>query len=176
MKDENLAHGEASDDQLAAGSDNNDTGSTLDERAFVANLMWPSGHLDSSLALMDDDDIADPRARMLLTVIRRMHDEGQPIDLVTVGSFAERHDMVPAGPARKFLRSYIHEIAVMATVADHLPYLAHAVLERSARRRHAAAVRQLADVIVNGDVDVIAGEIRRTLNAAAADFEAVIAA
>lgn len=106
------------------------------EVLLLGALLWPRTGVDPSpvLALVADDDVADPAAGHLLGVVRSMLDTGQPVGPVLVLDELTRR----GGPSRQ-----VGERLLAATTCGAVPEAingyAAAVVAASLRRRAESA-------------------------------------
>lgn len=99
---------------------------------------------DRVLAIVQDDDFADPRCRFIIGVIRRMRSEQLPVDMVTVVGYVDRHALLDSGAPRVSLATWLHETTGAAPVPASAGYYAELVVEAAARRRAQQAAQAIA--------------------------------
>lgn len=105
------------------------------EVLMLGALLWPRSGVDPRpvLALVADDDVADPAVTAVLQTIRAMIAAGWQVGPALVADELQRHS--PSRPARDRLR----EAASCGALPEALPGYACAVVARSLRRRFDSA-------------------------------------
>jgi len=105
------------------------------EHATVGALILAASSVqDEALAIVQDDDFADPRCRFTMMVVRRMRSEGQPVDALLLLGYVNRYGLLDGGAPRVNLGSWLAEIASTAPFPASAPWYAEVVVEAAARR------------------------------------------
>lgn len=143
----------------------------LVERAAVgALLLLPLADVTDVLALLRDDDPADPRVRVVLRLVRAVAEAGDRPDAAAVWRFAQA-----TGAVRTTRLGALGALLAELTNAETVPVPlsaranATAVVEAAVRRRVVEAadrLRQAADV---ADVDTLPGVVGTELAAIATE-------
>ena len=136
--------------------------------------MWcPVGDGREADALVRPEDFTDPFLADLYRVIRRMADEGVPIDSTTLPPFARSHGLVKPGPNQVMLASRVAELASDAPVGCTVVFHAGIVAEQGIRRRAADELHRLAAIYLQADIDAIPGELEKVTASLRADLDRI---
>ena len=145
------------------------------ERAAVGALLQSDDRTRAEmLALLDDQDFTDMRCRFVADVIRRMDAAGEPVDVLTVAGFVDRHGLMASAP-RMALRSELHDLAAAAPVAASGTWYAAAVLEAAARRRTLLAATTLTAGAIDGSLQQLRIVVADEMTAAAESLDRALA-
>lgn len=116
----------------------------VERPACGALLTAADGITDRMLAIVRDDDFADPECRFVAVTARAMRRDGLPVDMVTLAAYAVRHDLLESGPARTHLCSRLHALTIETPVPANGEAYVVAVVEQAARRAVEQAATELA--------------------------------
>ena len=124
--------------------------SVLDpERAFIGALLWlPVESAARAAALVESDDLADPRLRVVVQLVRDVAADGAAPDPVVILAHARAAGTVRTAHAIKSLAELLADLYADCPLAASVGYYAAAVLDGSLRRRCALLgerIGQIAD-------------------------------
>jgi replicative DNA helicase len=140
------------------------------ERAVVGTLLLAGDVVTGEiLAMLNDADFLDPKCRLLITVVRALHEAGAPHDAAATAIHVASRGFLSPGAPRMNLATYLIELVSTAPPPVTGQWWARRVLEAAARRRIAAAGARLISVADAGDVEelteIVAAEMIGTLAA-----------
>lgn len=119
------------------------------EQAVLGAIMTDLDVLDQVLAIVEPDDMYDPKHRTIYAAIRRLHDQSSPTDVVAVGD-----ELAAAGELRGVIdAAYLHGLTSAIATAANGAYHGTIVHEHAVRRQLLEASTSIAQIAANTAVD-----------------------
>ncbi len=123
------------------------------EAAYVGALLWlPVDRAARAARLVETDDLADPRLRVILGLVRDVVADGARPDPVVVLAHARATGIVTSAHGIAQLSELIAAVYAECPLAGSVGFYAAAVLDQSLRRRCAVLGMRVGQVAESGSL------------------------
>jgi len=123
------------------------------ERAYCGSLMWhPAESAARAAELVEPGDLADPRLRLILQLVRDVVADGASPDPVVVLARARATGIVSSAHGIKQLAELLADLYAECPLAGSVGHYANAVLDLALRRRCALVGARIAQVAESGSL------------------------